>query len=275
MAMYRLRVLFEFAGFILASFVSFDVFHFIGDDSAILAIGLFGTWIVSFLGCLCSREDENTRFYRPVDQVTPILSAEIRAAVNNVLSQSFIIETIRYSLIGYGFIILLTEVDYAPAALPVLLMFTAGLSFFGSVIGDRIDKGDPRDGWGDVALHAIVMLACSYVAHLIFAFASMYDSSFSVFFTYTLASFGVSFVAYLPAKRMHQIATMGKFSTVSFVSLQLTVIHAGACVGCLAAIAIYKWFGCPPYALHIILLLCFRHNEQQVLGQARAFTRTS
>lgn len=255
-ALCRLRTLFENIGFITAALAAFYAFHFIGDGDAVTVIALFIVIVVTIPVAYLSASDKRFGFYRPAAKQTNLESPEARMALRSVLVQSFLVELVRYSLISYGFIVLLTRVYYVPALLPVALCISAVASFFCStVLYNRIGL-------------AIAACVFSYALQLIIDFSAGVDSSY-LFIPYVIASAGLSLISHVPLTRLHGVVTAAKIANTSFVALELTAIHLGAAVGCLLTVAIYKWFACPLYAIYVAVLVYMQLNEKRIEGEIR------
>jgi hypothetical protein len=257
----RLRTLFEDIGFAIAALAAFHAFHFIDDGNLITTIALSAAFIVVLPMAYQSANDQRFGFYRPAEKRIELDSSEARTALRSVLAQSFIVEFVRYSLISYGFIVLLTRVQYVPALLPVALCINAIIGFFGStvLVHDRKQRA--------VSL-AIAACLLSYVLQLIVDFSGGVDSSY-LFIPYVVAAAGLSLINHVPMTRLHSVVTAAKITNTSFVSLELTAIHLGAALGCLLTVAIHKWFACPLYALYVALLLYMQLNEKRIEDEIR------
>lgn len=252
----RLKTLFENIGFIIAALAAFHAFHFIGDGDAVTTVALFIVFVVTIPIAYLSANDKRFRFCRPAAKQLDLESPEARTALRSVLVQSFLVEFVRYSLISYGFIVLLTRVYYVPALLPVALSISAVIGFFCStVLYNRIGL-------------AIIACSFSFMLQLIIDFSVGVDSSY-LFIPYVIASTGLSLISHVPLMRLHSVVTTARIANTSFASLELTAIHLGAGFGCLLTLAIYKWFACPLYALYVAIFMYMQLNEKRIEGEIR------
>lgn len=266
-ALCRLRTLFEHIGFIIAAFVAFHAFHYFEDGNATTTIGLFAILIATVVITYRAADDPRFGFYRALPERVQLASDNVHTALRSVLIQLFIVEAIRYSLVSYGFIVLLTRVQYVSALLPATLGVNGIVYFFGSsAFMSNVLYSKHRA----VGL-AIVACLFSFIGQLIIDFSTEADSAY-IFIPYTLASTGLSLISHLPLMRMYSVVTSAKIANASFASSELSVIHLGAATGCLLTLAIHKWFACPPYTLYIALLLYLQLSEQHIEDDIRGLS---